>query len=142
MADNRHLIALGGYRFSIGTAEIDALQRNLSINWAKTDIINSNPNYQFCGITNDGITISGAVFNYRQNITASDSPVNKEGTDQLSLIRQESMQAKPLRLTLDTGKTLGYWVVVNINESQSHFLQSAPLKQAFDLTLKYFGSRV
>lgn len=139
MADNQRLLALGDYRFSIGRAEYDAIRRVLSINWSKDSFIGGAPSYQFNGENEEVMTISGAVFNFRQNIQNTDSPVNSNGIDQITQIRDESRKGKPLRLTLDTGVSYGYWILIRVSETQSNFINTAPLKQAFDLSLKYFG---
>lgn len=142
MSDNRHLIALGDYRFSVGVAEYDMLRRWLNLSWAKTDMIAGRPNYQYGGISDEGLSINGAVFNYRQNISRFDSPIMQTGTDQVSQLREQALKGAPLRLTLDTGRTLGYWIIVAIVETQSHFIQTAPLKQAFDIQLRFYGERL
>lgn len=142
MSDNRHLIALGDFRFSIGMAEYDMLRRSLNINWSKTDVIAGRPNYQFSGISDESLSINGAVFNYRQNISQFDSPVMQTGVDQVTQLREQALKGQPLRLTLDTGRSLGYWVIVSVIETQSHFIQTAPLKQAFDIQLKFYGDHL
>lgn len=141
MADNRHMLALGDYRFSLGVAEYESIRRTISLNWVKTDIISRRPTQQFAGVGEESLNITGTVFNYRQNSASGDSPITATGMDQISQIRREALKSRPMRLTVDTGESLGYWVLVNVSETQSHFLHSAPLKQEFDLQLSFFGDR-
>ena len=142
MSDSTHLIAVGDYRFSIEKSAYESLQRSIDYRWAKTDIINNRPNYQMAGTGEESITITGAVFNYRQNSDAFSSPVNETGVDQVSQMREESAKGLPLRIALDDGRSLGYWVVKSIGETQTHFIGAAPLKQAFDIQLAFFGDRL
>lgn len=142
MSDNTHLIAMGDYRFSIDRSAYENLQRGIEYRWSKTDIIGKRPNYQMSGIGEENITITGAVFNYRQNSDAFSSPIGSTGVDQITQIREEANKAVPLRVALDNGKSLGYWVVKSIKETQSHFIGTAPLKQAFDIKLAFFGNKL
>ena len=142
MSDNTHLIAMGDYRFSIDQSAYENLQRSIEYRWAKSDIINNRPNYQMTGIGEEAISISGAVFNYRQNGELFNSPVNATGVDQVTQMRVEAAKGLPLRIALDDGRSLGYWVIKSIQETQSHFIGTAPLKQAFDIKLAFFGDKL
>jgi phage protein U len=94
------------------------------------------------GVGEESISISGAVFNYRQNGALFDSPVTATGTDQVTQMREEAAKGLPLRVALDDGRSLGFWVVKSIRETQSNFIGTAPLKQAFDIKLAFFGDKL
>ncbi len=141
MSDKPHLVALGGYRFLMDKNEYDGLQRVMDFRWQKLDIIKNRPAYQFSGIGEETITLNGSVFNFQSNQDNTDSPVSATGRDQITQLRQQAQQGTPLRLALDDGRHLGYWVIQSINERQSHFIGTAPLKQAYSLKLAYFGER-
>jgi len=140
MSDKRHVTALGNYRFAIDKNEFDNLQRRITYRWSKSNIIGSRPNYQLSGTDEESITINGAVFNFQQNQGTFDSPVTATGTDQISQLRAEAQRGTPLRMALDTGDNMGYWVVKGIDEQQNNFVGSAPLKQAYNIRLAYFGA--
>jgi len=139
MSDNRHLIALGDFRFSLGMAEYDLLRRTLNLRWGRSDVIGKRPSYQYVGVDDETITIVGAVYNYHQNVDIFDSPVMQTGVDQITQLREQALKGQPLRMVLETGQSLGYWIIVSITEAQTHFLSVAPLKQTYDLQLRFYG---
>jgi len=142
MSDKQHFLALGEYRFVLDKNEYETLQRAITFRWQKQDIINNRPHYQLAGLGEETLTITGAVFNYQANQSADDSPISATGRDQIAQLRDEAHKGTPLRLALDDGRHLGYWVMKYVSEYQSHLIGSAPLKQAYTLNLMYFGERV
>ena len=128
-------IALGDYRFTLEYSAYQELQRRTQYRWAKQDVIQSKPSYQAVGFGEDSISLSGIVFNYRQNLSA-------KRHDYIQAIRDEASQQKPLRLALESGVNMGYWVINSINEVQSNLLVNAPLKQSFDIELSYYGESI
>jgi phage protein U len=123
------LLALGDYRFSIDTAAYQTLKRHQSYRWQSQERLLRSPAQQFVGIGEDTITLSGVIY-----------PHYRGGLGQLNDLRQQAATGEPLLLVDGLGFVWGQWVIVSIEETQSH-LQSygMPLKQAFQLQLKHYG---
>jgi phage tail protein len=142
MSDKQRIAALGGYRFVLDKNEYNSLQRAIEYRWDKTDIINNRPNYQNSGIGEESISINGAVFNYKSNQDALDSPVTETGVDQITQLRDEAQKGVPLLLTFDDGRNFGYWIVKSISEQHTNLIGASPLKQSYTIQLAYFGDKL
>ena len=88
-----------------------------------------SPAQQFVGLGEDTITLAGVIY-----------PHYRGGLNQLNDLRRQAETGEPLLLVDGLGYVWGQWVIVSIEETQS-YLQShgQPLKQAFQLQLKYYG---
>ena len=88
------------------------------------------PAQQFIGIGDDTITLAGVIY-----------PHYRGGLGQLNDLRKQAETGEPLLLVDGLGFVWGQWVIVSIEETQS-YLQShgMPLKQTFQLQLKYYGN--
>jgi phage protein U len=126
---NETLLTLGTYRFSIDTAAYQTLKRHQSYRWQSQERLLRRPAQQFVGLGDDTITLAGVIY-----------PHYRGGLGQLNNLRKQAESGEPLLLVDGLGFVWGQWVIVSIDETQSH-LQSygMPLKQAFQLQLKYYG---
>jgi len=140
MSDKKHLVALGQYRFVLDKNSYEKLTRSIEYRWEKTDIIGNRPNYQMAGTGEDSITLTGAVYNYAANQSATDSPVTETGTDQIEQIRQQAATLKPMLLIFENGRNFGYWMIQSIQEDQTALIGTNPVKQGYTIKLAYFGN--
>ncbi len=140
MSDKTYFMALGDFRFSQEGASYEQLQRQINYRWQKLATVSNRPGYQFIGVDDERLEVSGAVFNYQAN--KSVDSVQSVGNDPLVLMRDQAAKGVPLRLVLDNGKNLGLWLIKTVSEQQTAFVGSAPFKQAYRMTLLYFGARL
>ncbi|MDG4813050.1 phage tail protein [Hydrogenovibrio sp. 3SP14C1] len=141
MSDNQHFLALGDYRFTLNTSDFESLERSLSMVWNRVASLGGRPNYQYGGIQSETLMISGAVFNYKQNVSASNSPINQTGIDQVAQMRKEALIGKPLRVVLGTGENLGFWIPKTIRDAHQYLVGATPMKQVYNISLEYYGER-
>jgi len=127
-------IALGEYRFKLNQSAYEELRRTTRYHWAKQDLIQTHPAYQAVGMGEDTIYLKGAVFNYQSNM-------NQLHIDQLQTLRSVAQMRKPLRMALENGINMGYWIIQSIEETQSYLIVDSPLKQSFNLQIAYYGEK-
>jgi phage protein U len=126
---NETLLALGNYRFAINTAAYQTLKRHQSYRWQSQERLLRRSAQQFVGTGDDTITLTGVIY-----------PHYRGGLGQLNDLRRQAETGEPLLLVDGLGFVWGQWVITVIEETQS-YLQSngQPLKQTFQLQLKYYG---
>ncbi|MFC7332735.1 phage tail protein [Rhodocista pekingensis] len=123
------MMGLGTYRFGIGTAAYQTLERATAYRWAAQDRLGRLPARQFLGPGEDGITLSGVIY-----------PHYRGGLRQLDRLRQEAGRGEPLDLVDGYGRVWGAWVVLAVRETQSALLANgAPLKVEFQVELAAYG---
>lgn len=124
------MLALGNYRFSVSTAAFQSLERTSEYRWAQMNTFGTRPANQFVGIGKDEIRLKGVIF-----------PHYKGGLAQIDAMRATAANGQPLKMVSSTGEKLGKWVIVSIQEAQSHLINGQPLKQEFTVVLRYYGDK-
>jgi uncharacterized protein len=123
------MMALGGYRFAIGTAAYQTLRRATEYRWAQMNRIGRRPAMQYVGPGIDSIDLDGVIY-----------PHFRGGLWQVETMRTEAGLGAPLMLVAGTGYGLGRWVILSVEETESVFMSNgAPRKIEFRLGLKAYG---
>lgn len=127
-----YMAKLGEFTFGLETAAFQELQRSSSYRWQAKDRIGRKPAQQNTGQGADTINLNGVIY-----------PHFKGGLKQLTELRAQAAQAKPLRLvyTLDkVGQYCGQWCITGIEETRTVFFENgAPRKIEFRLSLVEYG---
>lgn len=123
------MMALGTFRFSIDTAAYQELKRKTEWRWPIQERIGRTPARQFLGRGRDTIKLKGTIF-----------PFYKGGLRQISAIRDEADQGKPLILMSGEGEYMDKWVISGVEETAGVFLgPGLPRKVEFDIELEFYG---
>lgn len=131
------LIQLADFQFSISTVAYDALNRVSSVRWAAHDIVGGGQRLQAVGQNNDTIRLKG-VF-YPQAAAQVGGVV---GTQSLDRLRELMKEMKPQRITAANGNALGYWVIEQVETTDSKFLGAVPRRQEFSINLRWYGAKL
>lgn len=123
------MMALGGYRFGLPSAAYQQLQRTHTYRWAEQQRMGREPALQYTGPGNESLELEGVLY-----------PHYKGGLDQLDAMRKEAGSGQPLLLVDGRGKLWGKYCILEIRETQTHFMEGGvPLKQQFSLRLSRYG---
>lgn len=123
------LMALGPFRFSIGTAAYETLERSDTYRWEAQERIGRHPAMQFIGAGQTTVTLDGRVY-----------PFNRGGLGQIETMRGVARAGAPQFLISGTGRIFGRFVVMSVDETQTYFFPNgAPRRQDFVLSLKSYG---
>ncbi|WP_420023777.1 phage tail protein [Cereibacter azotoformans] len=127
---SRTMMRLGAFKFSLGTAAYQELQRSAQYRWARQERIGTNDALQFTGIGAETVTLRGAIF-----------PLFAGSGNEPMKLRLQASLGFPLPLIDGLGKVWGLWCVEAVNESQSVFLDTGAAKKVeFDLRMtRYDG---
>ncbi|WP_422134963.1 phage tail protein [Endozoicomonas sp. ALD040] len=121
-------LALGEYRFSVGTAALQELERTSEWRWADKDVIQGKPQSDYIGPGLDSLELNGVIF-----------PHFKGGLGQVDAMRAEADKGTPLRLVLGTGQDMGLWTIRRIQETQRRLYdRGIPLNVEFRLSIKQY----
>jgi phage protein U len=123
------MMGLGPYRFSIETAAYTNLQRTDEYRWESQERIGRHPAMQFIGQGHTTIRLEGTVY-----------PTWKGGARQIDTMRAAASKGTPHVLVSGAGKIFGRFVIMNVEETQTHFFaDGTPRKQEFKLEIKSYG---
>lgn len=130
MAESTVMMSLGDFRFSLGTAAYQALDRSAAWRWQAVDRINARPMQQFIGRGDETVTMDGTIY-----------PHFRGGLGQVAAMEAEADKGKPLLMVDGTGKVWGQYVITRIREGQTVFFSNGmPRRIDFTIELSYFGS--
>lgn len=123
------MLALGDFRFEIGTAAYQTLVRTQAYRWEKQDRIGRLPALQFVGADLQTVELDGVIY-----------PAFRGGLGQVRAMRALAARGEPLDLVAGTGDVLGRWCIVEVSETGSVFLDDGrPRKIEFALKLQEYG---
>lgn len=123
------MMQIGDYPFSIDTAAYDQMKRKTDWRWAQQDRIGRNPALQFTGVGSEEISLSGVIL-----------PAWRGGTGQVDDMRSEADKGEPLILVDGLGHIWGDYVIISIEETQSHLTAyGVGRKVRFEMALRYYG---
>lgn len=122
------MLQLGGYQFGINTAAYQELTRAASWTWAPQERFGQMPGQQYTGPGEETISLPGLIF-----------PEWRGGFGQVAQMRALAAEAKPLPLVDGAGASMGRWVIVRVDETQSTFAAAgAPRRVEFTIELRRF----
>lgn len=120
------MLALGLFVFSLQTLSYQELQRQTSWRFAENSVLFVRPRQQFIGLGADTIALKGEL---RPEIAGK--------AISLSYLRSMADTGKAWTLIDGAGRFYGLWIITDINESKSIFLNNGQAKKIdFDLNLK------
>ena len=126
---NRVMLALGEFRFEIGTAAYQNLERQHTYIWSVQDRLGRVGASQFMGRKPGTITLEGTIY-----------PAFRGGLGQIPAMRETAEKGEPLRLVSGTGKILGTWVITKVGETSRTFTDDGrPRRIDFSLGLQEYG---
>lgn len=125
----RIMMALGDFRFEVGTAAYQQLSRSQSYRWEKQGRIGRLPAMQFTGADLQAVEMKGTIY-----------PAFRGGLGQTQAMREMAGKGEPLDLVDGTGKVWGLYVILDVAEDQSVFLDDGrPRRVDFTLKLSEYG---
>ena len=120
------MMSLGLFVFTINTAMFDQMQRDNKFLWAKKMSVGRGPLYQFVGVDDETISLSGILV-----------PPITGGAEELEKLRAMGKQGKSWNLVSGTGEDLGAWFIENVSESGSLFKADGTARKIdFSMNLK------
>lgn len=120
------MLALGLFIFSLPTLSYQELQRQTSWRFAETNVLNNRPRQQYIGLGNDSISLKGEL---RPEIAGQ--------AISISYLRSMADTGKAWTLVDGAGRFYGLWIITDLNESKSVFLDNGQAKKIdFDINLK------
>ncbi len=124
------MMLLGNYCFSLATAAYQDKKRNTEYRWSQTDNQPHSKLVQFIGSGNDTLTLHGVIFTEY-----------KGGLAQVDGMRSEAAKGKPLFLIQGDGQVLGQWIILAIEETQTHCDAQGNARQIdFSLSLQAYDN--
>lgn len=127
---NDVMLALGDYRFSVGTAAYQTHIRSTEYRWIAVDRQARAPALQFAGPGKDEITLPGVIF-----------PAQWGGLQQVNKMREMAGKGQPLLLVDGLGYVWDNWCITRIQEEQTPgFRGGAAKKQTFEVSIVFYGA--
>ena len=125
------ILQLGDLQFETDTS-YDELQRATGWRWEEIPILGELPVLHFSHIEAPTLRFKGTWWNY--------VATGNKMTD----IEDIANEKKPLYLTDDQGKAYGFWVIEKFSVLGKFFRygQEAPIKNAWNLEIKYYGENL
>ncbi len=134
-----HMMQLGSYQFSVGTAAFEKLAYESTYRWIPKDAptTGSPPLMQYVGPGERSLTINGVIY----------PQVVANGLGQVDEMRQVASEGKMLQLCYvkskgekaNVGRILGLWCILSISEERTLFLPDGnPREIHFTMQLKSF----
>lgn len=113
------------YLFSQDTAAYQTRNEEASYRWAKQDRLNNAPNYQFIGVDEETINLTGVIY-----------PFFKGGLHQITDMKKAAAKGEILIFTEGDGTTHGKCLIASITNEQSFFnVNASPKKITFSMSL-------
>ena len=127
------MLALGGYQFSVDSAEYQELERKHSWRWNAYQRINQTTAHQYQGKNASEISLNGTIY-----------IDEAKDAQQLDKMKSQGELGSPLRLISGSaalGRDWGNWCMVELVDKQLHLLpDGTPTKQEFTIRLKEYGA--
>ncbi len=125
----RVMLALGPFRFEMGSATYQSLAMSQSWRWPEQARIGREPALQFTGRDPVEIRLQGVLF-----------PGFDAGLKQVEEMRALADLGKPLQLVDGLGRVWGSWVIVEVGDTRSVLMDDGqPRRIGFEMKLKAYG---
>lgn len=120
------MMALGLFVFMMETLPYQQLQQRFGWRLASNSRIGQRPGYQFLGVDEETITLSGVLL-----------PELTGGDTALSLLKMMADQGKAWPLLEGTGMIYGFYAIESLDTTRSEFFSDGKARRIeFTLTLK------
>lgn len=125
----RIMMALGDFRFEVGTAAYQRLRRAHAYDWSTQPRFGRLPAAQFIGPTLPTVELEGTIY-----------PHFAGGLRQVDRMRALGEAGEPLDLVDGTGRVWGLWCILEVAETQTVFtVDGRPRRIDFSLRLQAYG---
>lgn len=125
----RYMLALGPFRFEVGTLAHQSLDRSRAYRWPKQDRIGRLPASQFVGPDLPAITLEGVVY-----------PTFAGGLDQVDEMAALAAEGVPYLLVDGLGWVHGYWCITSVTDKRTTFMRDGQAKKIdFTISLQAYG---
>jgi phage protein U len=123
------MMGLGPFRFEIGTAAYQTLERSDEYRWVAQDRIGRQPAMQNLGPGLTTFNLSGIIY-----------PHFRGGLGQLDRMREVAGRGTPQMMASGLGRIFGLFVILTVDETQTIFFDNGkPRKVEFALEIKSYG---
>ncbi|UTV26374.1 phage tail protein [Photobacterium atrarenae] len=125
------MLSLGGFKFHIGSAAYNELVRTWQWRWNAQSRIGQSDLLQYTGQAAEKISLNGEIATAFREV----------GTRQIEKLAELGHEKKPLLLVSGLGDVMGYWVMTDLNETNTNFVQGGLARyQTFTLELAFYGN--
>jgi len=122
------MMILGGFEFKIPTAAFQTLERRHRQNKAVLKRVGRKSATQHINTDVGSIKLNGFIL-----------PHWNGGWGQMDRLRAMADSGDPFTLIDGFGRNRGRWEIVEVGEKESDYLNGAPLRIDFDVTLQEYG---
>lgn len=125
----RVMMSLGGFTFELETLAHQKLVLSQSWRWAEQARITRDAALQYVGRNPGEIDLDGVIY-----------PTFKGDLADIEQLRQMADEGQPQMLVDGMGRVLGKWVIVEIGDTRSVFIDDGRARKVeFRIKLKYYG---
>ncbi|MDD3676028.1 phage tail protein [Thauera propionica] len=125
----RVMLALGPFRFEVGSATYQSLAMSQSWRWPEQARIGRDSALQFTGRDPAEIRLHGVLF-----------PGFDAGLAQVDAMRQLADRGEPMQLVDGLGRVWGSWVIAEVSDTRSVLMDNGqPRRVGFEVRLKPYG---
>lgn len=136
------MLKLGPFVFMITTAAYETFDRSDAWRWVELERVGNELALQYIGPGSRTIKLAGVVYTLYDAGAAPFNPNAVVGTEQIAKLRKAADGGTPLQVTDGRGRSLGKWVISDLQQKDSVFFDNGAMKkQEFDLTIKYFSGK-
>ena len=122
------MMQLGAFQFGIATAAYQELRRTAAWRWPTQERFGKAATMQFTGPETETMDLPGVIY-----------PEWRGGFGQLDTMRSIAGEGKPLALVAGDGASMGKWVILRVEETQTVFGDAgAPRRVEFSLALQRY----
>jgi phage protein U len=119
------LLSIGEFKFVVKKNSFNTLSVDSRFRWTPIDKIMGPPTQQFGGKEPEKISIRGEVY------------TDLSGADPFKIIKEYGYLGEPKILVLESGESLGKWIIEGISESRESFKKDGTYRKSeftLDLT--------
>lgn len=122
-----------GFKFNIDSAAYNELVRTWQWRWNSQPRIGQSDLLQYTGKAAVKVSLNGEIA----------TTIREVGTKQIDKLAKLGDDAQPGLLVSGLGDVLGYWVMTELSETNSKFMQGGlPRRQSFSLELSFYGDDI
>ncbi|MEZ9525729.1 phage tail protein [Enterovibrio norvegicus] len=124
------MLSWGGFNFNIDSAAYNQLVRTWQWRWSGQTRIGQSDLLQCTGKAPVKVSLNGEVAPVFRNV----------GTEQIKMLAKMGDDMKPLLMVSGLGEILGYWVLTDLTETNTNFVQGgSPRLQTFTGEFAFYG---
>ncbi|MDN3611357.1 phage tail protein [Vibrio ostreicida] len=127
------MLTWSGFCFKIDTAAYNELVRKWQWRWSAQSRIGQSDLIQYTGKVAVKVSLKGEIA----------PAINSAGAQRVTDLARLGDEGQPRMLTSGLGDVLGYWVMTDLSETNTKFIQhGVPRRQSFALELTFYGDNL